>query len=108
MAGEDLTRNLGRIYRKSERSLPTPRRRPGPRQTPSQRPGTDPLDHLRTSPTSFRTPPAGIPVARRYVSIKEVAAAAGVSFQTASKVLNGGAVRVSAETAARITEVAKE
>jgi LacI family transcriptional regulator len=47
-------------------------------------------------------------VARRYVSIKEVAAAAGVSFQTASKVLNGGVVRVSAETAARITEVAKQ
>ena len=32
---------------------------------------------------------------RRYVSIKEVAARAGVSFQTASKVLNGGDVRVS-------------
>jgi LacI family transcriptional regulator len=47
-------------------------------------------------------------VARRYVSIKEVAAAAGVSFQTASKVLNGGDVRVSAETAARITEVAEQ
>ena len=47
-------------------------------------------------------------MARRYVSIKEVAARAGVSFQTASKVLNGGPVRVSAETAARIMEVAKE
>jgi LacI family transcriptional regulator, galactose operon repressor len=47
-------------------------------------------------------------MARRYVSIKEVAARAGVSFQTASKVLNGGTVRVSAETAARIIEVAKE
>ena len=34
---------------------------------------------------------------RRYVSIKEVAAHAGVSFQTASKVLNGGDVRVSAD-----------
>jgi LacI family transcriptional regulator len=45
-------------------------------------------------------------MARRYVSIKEVAARAGVSFQTASKVLNGGNVRVSAETAARIIEVA--
>jgi LacI family transcriptional regulator len=47
-------------------------------------------------------------MARRYVSIKEVAARAGVSFQTASKVLNGGPVRVSPETAARITEVAEE
>ena len=47
-------------------------------------------------------------MARRYVSIKEVAAQAGVSFQTASKVLNGGPVRVSPETAARIMEVAKE
>jgi LacI family transcriptional regulator len=45
-------------------------------------------------------------MARRYVSIKEVAARAGVSFQTASKVLNGGNVRVSAETAARIAAVA--
>jgi LacI family transcriptional regulator len=45
-------------------------------------------------------------MARRYVSIKEVAARAGVSFQTASKVLNGGNVRVSAETAARIVAVA--
>jgi LacI family transcriptional regulator len=45
-------------------------------------------------------------MARRYVSIKEVAARAGVSFQTASKVLNGGNVRVSAETAARIMAVA--
>ncbi len=40
-------------------------------------------------------------MARRYVSVKEIAAKAGVSFQTASKVLNGGDVRVSAETAAR-------
>jgi LacI family transcriptional regulator len=46
-------------------------------------------------------------MARRYVSIKEVAARAGVSFQTASKVLNGGPVRVSADTAARITAAAK-
>ena len=45
-------------------------------------------------------------MARRYVSIKEVAARAGVSFQTASKVLNGGNVRVSPETAARIVAVA--
>ena len=44
---------------------------------------------------------------RRYVSIKEVAATAGVSFQTASKVLNGGDVRVSAETAARIVAAAE-
>src|SRR3984885_795326 len=43
----------------------------------------------------------------RYVSIKEVAASAGVSFQTASKVLNGGNVRVSAETAARIMALAE-
>jgi LacI family transcriptional regulator len=43
---------------------------------------------------------------RRYVSIKEVAARAGVSFQTASKVLNGGNVRVSAETAERIIAAA--
>ena len=46
-------------------------------------------------------------MARRYVSIKEVAARAGVSFQTASKVLNGGNVRVSAETQARIIAVAE-
>lgn len=46
-------------------------------------------------------------MARRYVSIKEVAARAGVSFQTASKVLNGGQVRVSAETEARIMAAAK-
>jgi LacI family transcriptional regulator len=45
---------------------------------------------------------------RRYVSIKEVAARAGVSFQTASKVLNGGNVRVSAETEARIMAVAEK
>ena len=44
---------------------------------------------------------------RRYVSIKEVAAAAGVSFQTAGKVLNGGSVRVSAETEARIVDAAR-
>jgi LacI family transcriptional regulator len=47
-------------------------------------------------------------MARRYVSIKEIAAKAGVSFQTASKVLNGGNVRVSAETAARIMAVAEK
>src|SRR5258708_3208718 len=44
---------------------------------------------------------------RRYVSIKEVAARAGVSFQTASKVLNGGDVRVSAETEERILAAAE-
>jgi LacI family transcriptional regulator len=44
---------------------------------------------------------------RRYVSIKDAAAWAGVSFQTASKVLNGGNVRVSAETAARIVAAAE-
>ena len=45
---------------------------------------------------------------RRYVSIKEVAARAGVSFQTASKVLNGGDVRVSGETEERILAAAAE
>ena len=45
---------------------------------------------------------------RKYVSIKEVAARAGVSFQTASKVLNGGDVRVSAETAERILAAAND
>jgi LacI family transcriptional regulator len=45
---------------------------------------------------------------RKYVSIKEVAARAGVSFQTASKVLNGGDVRVAAETAERILAAADE
>src|SRR5215475_13986844 len=45
---------------------------------------------------------------RRYVSIKEVAARAGVSFQTASKVLNGGDVRVSVETEERIMAAAAE
>ena len=45
---------------------------------------------------------------RRYVSIKEVAALAEVSFQTASKVLNGGQVRVSAQTAERILAAAAE
>src|SRR5207253_9909680 len=45
---------------------------------------------------------------RKYVSIKEVAARAGVSFQTASKVLNGGDVRVSAETAQRILTAAED
>src|ERR1700689_1023000 len=44
----------------------------------------------------------------KYVSIKEVAARAGVSFQTAGKVLNGGDVRVSAETAERILAAAEE
>jgi LacI family transcriptional regulator len=45
-------------------------------------------------------------VARSYVSIKDVAAVAGVSFQTAGKVLNGGNVRVAPETAARIVAAA--
>lgn len=44
---------------------------------------------------------------RKYVSIKEVAARAGVSFQTAGKVLNGGDVRVAAETAQRILAAAE-
>ncbi|HEY3873791.1 MAG TPA: LacI family DNA-binding transcriptional regulator [Actinocrinis sp.] len=46
--------------------------------------------------------------AGRYASLKEVAARAGVSFQTASKVLNGGRVRVSAQTADRILAAARE
>ena len=45
---------------------------------------------------------------KRYASLKEVAARAGVSFQTASKVLNGGSVRVSAQTADRILAAARE
>ena len=45
---------------------------------------------------------------RKYVSIKEVAARAGVSFQTASKVLNGSDVRVSADTEQRILTAAEE
>ena len=45
---------------------------------------------------------------QKYVSIKEVAARAGVSFQTASKVLNGGAVRVSVDTERRILAAAEE
>jgi LacI family transcriptional regulator len=46
--------------------------------------------------------------AKRYASLKEVAARAGVSFQTASKVLNGGSVRVSAQTQERILSAARE
>jgi LacI family transcriptional regulator len=42
-----------------------------------------------------------------YVSLKDVAARAGVSFQTTSKVLNGGG-NVSPETRARILEAARE
>src|SRR2546423_3113190 len=45
---------------------------------------------------------------RRYVSIKEVAARAGVSFQRASRVLNGGDVRVWVETGGRIRAAAAE
>jgi LacI family transcriptional regulator len=45
---------------------------------------------------------------RRFVSIKDVAARAGVSFQTAAKVLNGGAVRVAAATTERILAAAEE
>jgi LacI family transcriptional regulator len=44
---------------------------------------------------------------RQYVSIKEVAELAGVSFQTASKVLSGKDVRVSAETEQRILAAAE-
>jgi LacI family transcriptional regulator len=44
---------------------------------------------------------------RRYASLKEVASLAGVSFQTASKVINGGTVRVSPATADRIWEAAR-
>jgi LacI family transcriptional regulator len=45
---------------------------------------------------------------RRYVSVKDVAARAGVSFQTASKVLNGGDIRVAPRTAERILAAAEE
>jgi LacI family transcriptional regulator len=45
---------------------------------------------------------------RRYPSVKDVARAAGVSFQTASKVLNGGSVRVSRSTACRIRDAAAD
>jgi LacI family transcriptional regulator len=44
----------------------------------------------------------------RYPSLKEVATRAGVSFQTASKVLNGGPVRVAPATAERIEAAARE
>jgi LacI family transcriptional regulator len=47
-------------------------------------------------------------VARQYASLKQVAERAGVSFQTAAKVLNGGDVRVSSDTAQRIREAADE
>lgn len=47
-------------------------------------------------------------VAGVYVSLKEVAARAGVSFQTASKVLNGNRRVVSAQTRARILAAADE
>jgi LacI family transcriptional regulator len=43
-----------------------------------------------------------------YVSLKDVAARAGVSFQTVSKVLNGGAATVSDKTQARIRAAAAE
>ena len=44
----------------------------------------------------------------RYASLKDVAARAEVSFQTASKVLNGSDVRVTPETALRIWAAADE
>jgi LacI family transcriptional regulator len=44
----------------------------------------------------------------RYASLKDVAAQAQVSFQTASKVLNGTDVRVAPETATRILAAADE
>lgn len=47
-------------------------------------------------------------VSNRYVGLKDVAALAGVSFQTVSKVLNGGPVRVSPETASRVRAAAEE
>src|SRR6202035_1273967 len=75
-----------RLYQASDTRHPTPR-------IPTRYPTTA---HDRTA------------MARRYVSVKEIAAKAGVSFQTASKVLNGGNVRVSAETAARIMAVAEK
>ncbi|MGI5126065.1 LacI family DNA-binding transcriptional regulator [Pseudonocardia sp. CA-107938] len=43
-----------------------------------------------------------------YVSLKDVAARAGVSFQTASKVLNGNTAAASAATAERVLRVAAE
>lgn len=43
-----------------------------------------------------------------YVSLKDVAARAGVSFQTAGKVLNGGTATVSDETRRRIHRVAAD
>ena len=43
-----------------------------------------------------------------YVSLKDVAAQAGVSVQTASKVLNGRDVRVASDTAERIQVAARE
>jgi LacI family transcriptional regulator len=46
--------------------------------------------------------------ARVYVSLKDVAAHAGVSFQTAGKVLNGRAVAVSRDTRERIHSAAAE
>ena len=53
-----------------------------------------------------RTPPA-MPK-NHYASLKDVAAQAQVSFQTASKVLNGSDVRVAPETALRILAAADE
>jgi LacI family transcriptional regulator len=44
----------------------------------------------------------------KYASLKEVAARAGVSYQTASKVLNGGEVRVSPATLERIEAAARQ
>jgi LacI family transcriptional regulator len=53
-------------------------------------------------------PAAGIAGGSMYVSLKDVAARAGVSFQTASKVLNGNRKVVSEQTRARILAAAAE
>jgi LacI family transcriptional regulator len=59
--------------------------------------------------TTGRSGSGRVDRSKRYASLKEVAARAGVSFQTASKVLNGdGTVRVSAQTAERILAAARE
>jgi LacI family transcriptional regulator len=61
---------------------------------------TESVQSKFVGPAWGRRPPA------QYVSLKQVAARAGVSFQTASKVLSGHPVRVAPETAERIHRVA--
>jgi len=62
----------------------------------------------RMSERSFKWENGSVMSRRKYVSIKEVAALAGVSFQTASKVLNGSDVRVSVDTERRILAAAQD